>query len=81
MSGSQCPERKRTVYHGEVRCQEPEGHEKAHYVNGPDGKLQCAWVTREEFEAARARGEFDREDYCRCADPIPVCDACGGEIR
>ena len=63
---------------GDVQCDQPLGHEKAHSVHR-DGRLVIAWLTNEEFQAAKDRGEFDR-DYCRCVDPFPICDECGGEI-
>lgn len=72
------PERQCSISAGSIQCTEPAGHEKAHAAYR-DGRLVMSWLTPEEFQAAKDRGEFDR-DPCRCDDPIPVCEDCGGEI-
>jgi len=64
---------------GDHQCTEPKGHEKAH-ARYEGGRFVAAWLTPGEFEAAKARGDFDQPDYCRCSEPVPVCDDCGGEI-
>jgi hypothetical protein len=73
-----CPERTFGIG-GEFQCTQGLGHDKGHAAYEGD-RLRVAWVTREEFEAARARGEFDVPDICHCADPVPVCDSCGGDL-
>lgn len=63
-----------------LRCSNPVGHDDAHVHYDDQGHWRSAWVTREEFEAARERGEFDHH-YCRCSEPEPGdCLNCGGEI-
>lgn len=77
---SACSERTFTISRGDVRCSYEQGHEKAHTHFDDDGRRIASWVSRGEFQAAKARGEFE-PDYCDCEHPVPVCDDCGGEIR
>jgi hypothetical protein len=73
-----CPEKSRG-WPG-YPCTEPVGHDGAHSHHDEQGRWISTWVDREQFEAAKARGEFDHH-YCRCDEPEPGdCLSCGGEI-